>query len=101
MVLICPPDPGVTQTEAQHKMARNTKTQKFLEYKTQTGSEQNHKKTIIKKGEQIVSYSACTTDVVYDACDGVGNGGVMMMMILVIVVYGHVGVSKLLGLLFL
>ena len=34
------PDPGVTQTEAQHKMARNTKTQKFLEYKTQTGSEQ-------------------------------------------------------------
>ena len=40
MGLICPPDPGVTQTEAQHKMARNTKTQKFLEYKTQTGSEQ-------------------------------------------------------------
>ena len=62
---------------------------------------QDHKKTIIKKGEQIVSYSACTTDVVYDACDGVGNGGVMMMMILVIVVYGHVGVSKLWGLLFL
>ena len=63
---------------------------------------QDHKKTIIKQGEQIVSYSACTTDVVYDACDGVDNGGVMMMMmILVIVVYGHVVVSKLWGLLFL
>ena len=37
MGLICPPDPGVTQTEAQHKMTRNTKTQKCLEYKTQTG----------------------------------------------------------------
>ena len=60
---------------------------------------QDHKKTIIKKREQIVSYSACTSDVVYDECDGVGNGGVMM--ILVIVVYGHVGVSKLWGLLFL
>ena len=80
MVLICPPDPGVTQTEAQHKMARNTKTQKCLEYKTQTEDD---------------------SDVVYDAC---GNGGMMMMMmmmILVIVVYGHVGVSKLWGLLFL
>ena len=81
MVLICPPDPGVTQTEAQHKMARNTKTQKCLEYKTQTEDD---------------------SDVVYDAYDGFGNGGVMMMMmILVIVVYVHVGVSKLWGLLFL